>query len=106
MSRPKETRWWKQLRARAEIAGDTQQQEIAATLGVSPTAVSKWSQGGPPRPENVIAAAHAYNVDPRELLAIAFIDDEEPEKENPKAPRPKKPRPKIPLQPRQDMPPY
>jgi transcriptional regulator with XRE-family HTH domain len=82
------------------------QQDIAATLGVGESTISAWKRGTPPRAENIVAAARAYDVDASELFRIAFLDDEEPEKESPKAPRPKKPRPKIPLQPRQDMPPY
>jgi transcriptional regulator with XRE-family HTH domain len=77
MNAPKETKWWRRLRALAELAGDSQQKQIAETLGVSPAAVTSWRHGQPPSPDNVKAAAHAYGVDPLELMGIAYLDDEE-----------------------------
>jgi transcriptional regulator with XRE-family HTH domain len=76
MTAPKETKWWRRLRALAELAGDSQQKQIAETLGVSAAAVTSWRHGQPPSPDNVKAAAHAYGVDPVELLAIAYLDEE------------------------------
>lgn len=105
MSKAQESRWWRRLRALGELAGDTRQQDIAERLGVSEAAVSGWKRGTPPRAETIVVAAEAYGVDPVELFRIAFVD-EEPEPDPPKARRPRTPRPKIPLEPRQDMPPY
>jgi transcriptional regulator with XRE-family HTH domain len=101
MSGEKQTRWWRRLHALAELAGDSQQKDIAETLGVSAAAVTGWKQGQPPKPANVIAAARAYGVDPMELMRIAFLEDES----GPKAPAPRgRRRPKIDLAPRDDIP--
>jgi hypothetical protein len=67
-TKEKQTSWWRRLRALAELAGDSQQKDIAETLGVSASAVTSWRQGKPPSPENVQAAARAYGADPRELM--------------------------------------
>jgi transcriptional regulator with XRE-family HTH domain len=102
MSRGKQTRWWRRLHALAELAGDSQQKDIAETLGVSAAAITNWKQGQPPKAENVIAAARAYGVDPMELMRIAFLEEEE---SGPKAPAPRgRRRPKIGLSPRDDIP--
>lgn len=76
MNRSKPTRWWRRLSAVAELAGDSQQKDIAESLGVSAAAVTKWRQGQLPSPQVVIRAAQVYSQDPQELMAIAFIDSE------------------------------
>jgi transcriptional regulator with XRE-family HTH domain len=102
MSRDRQTRWWRRLHALAELAGDSQQKDIAETVGVSAAAVTGWKKGTPPSIENVIAAARAYGVDPLDLVRIAFLEDEE---SAPKAPAPRgRRRSKIELSPRDDIP--
>jgi transcriptional regulator with XRE-family HTH domain len=53
----KQTSWFTQLLAIADRAGDTTQQDIARTLGVSKSAVTGWAQGTPPSPETILKIA-------------------------------------------------
>ena len=76
MSAP--TRWYRRLMALAELKGDHTQQDVARTLGVSKSAITNWKGGTRPDPEQVKAAARAYDADALELLWIAYLDCDEP----------------------------
>lgn len=67
------TRWYRRLVALAELAGDHQQQDIAAALGVSKSTVTDWKKGTPPSPETIMAAFKAYDFDPHEQFDLAYI---------------------------------
>jgi transcriptional regulator with XRE-family HTH domain len=71
------TAWYRRLMALAEINGDRTQQDVAHALGVSKSAVTSWKEGTRPNPEQVKAAAAAYDADPLELMRIAYLSDEE-----------------------------
>lgn len=82
------SRWWRRISALAELNGDHDQKDIAATLGVSASTVSAWKNDGtPPQAESIVAAATAYSVDAKELFAVAWMEPEEPQKDDPKARR-------------------
>jgi transcriptional regulator with XRE-family HTH domain len=69
--------WYARILRLAAIHGDLDQVQIAETIGVTKGTVTGWKQGKPPKPDTVIAAAHAYDVDPLELLAIAYLPDDD-----------------------------
>jgi transcriptional regulator with XRE-family HTH domain len=75
VGRPKQTPWFRRLIALAELKGHRTQQEIADGLHVSDTAVGRWRDGKPPKPENVKSAARAYGVDALERMRIAYLSD-------------------------------
>lgn len=85
------TSWYRRLLALAELHGDREQKDIAATLGVSPGTITVWKDGKLPNVRNILAAGRAYDVDPAELFRIAYLSDddptgdEQPEKTVPKA---------------------
>lgn len=82
------TAWFRRLLDLAELAGDMDQKDIAARMGVSPSAITAWKEGKEPRPDAVRAAARAYHkfrdVDTDELaielLRIAYLPGQKPAK--------------------------
>jgi transcriptional regulator with XRE-family HTH domain len=76
------TAWFKWLVAIADRAGDTTQQDIAQTLGVSKSAVTAWAQGTLPSPEVILRAAAAYRFSATELFEIAYVDQSDLPKKN------------------------
>ena len=76
--RSRHTAWFKWLVAIADRAGDTTQQDIAHTLGVSKSTVTAWAQGTPPSAPTIMKAAAAYGVPANELFEIAYMKGDEP----------------------------
>jgi transcriptional regulator with XRE-family HTH domain len=60
----------------SRVAGaDQQNRDIAAHVGVDPSAVSRWKKGEPPRLSSVIASARAYKRPAVEaLIAAGYLD--------------------------------
>ena len=55
----------------SRIAGDVQNREIAAIVGVDSSSISRWKTGEQPRVKNVLSFAKAYNRPPVEALIAA-----------------------------------
>lgn len=66
--------WWEYVQ---EVAGTTNQTEIARRLGLSQPSVNRWKTSVP-KSENVITFAKAYGRPPLEaLLAAGVVSDED-----------------------------
>lgn len=66
--------WWEYVQ---EVAGTTNQTEIARRTGLTQPSVNRWRSVSP-RPENVVAFARAYNRPALEAFKEAgFLTDED-----------------------------
>jgi hypothetical protein len=59
----------------SRVAGDRQNREVAAAIGVDSSAISRWKTGEQPAFKNVITFARAFNRSPVEaLIAAGYLE--------------------------------